>query len=62
MYRVWLICVGSCKEKYWREAVAEYQKRLSGFLDAVEGTGIEVVWTAAEEGDGVRELKSFQEE
>lgn len=31
MYRVWLICVGSCKEKYWREAVAEYQKRLSGF-------------------------------
>lgn len=38
------------------------QKRLSGFLDALEGTGIEVVWTAAEEGDGVRELKSFQEE
>ena len=31
MYRVWLICVGSCKEKHWREAVAEYQKRLSGF-------------------------------
>ena len=31
MYRVWLICVGSCKEAYWREAVAEYQKRLSGF-------------------------------
>ena len=31
MYRVWLICVGNCKESYWREAVAEYQKRLSGF-------------------------------
>ena len=33
MYRVWLICVGSCKEKYWREAVAEYQKRLKGLCE-----------------------------
>lgn len=31
MYRVWLICVGSCKERYWREAVEEYRKRLGGF-------------------------------
>lgn len=26
-----LICVGKLKEKYWREALAEYTKRLSGY-------------------------------
>ncbi len=31
MKTVTLICVGKLKESYWREAVAEYQKRLSAF-------------------------------
>lgn len=26
-----LICVGRLKERYWREAAAEYEKRLSRF-------------------------------
>jgi 23S rRNA (pseudouridine1915-N3)-methyltransferase len=28
MLRVNLICIGKLKEKYWRDAVAEYEKRL----------------------------------
>ena len=31
MFKVHLICVGKLKESYWREAVAEYSKRLSRF-------------------------------
>lgn len=31
MIRINIICVGKLKEKYWREAVAEYSKRLSAF-------------------------------
>lgn len=31
MLTVNLICVGSLKERYWKEACAEYSKRLSGF-------------------------------
>lgn len=31
MLEVKLICVGKLKEAYWRDAVAEYQKRLSAF-------------------------------
>lgn len=31
MLTVNIICVGSLKERYWREACAEYQKRLSAF-------------------------------
>ena len=31
MLTVNIICVGSLKESYWREAVAEYAKRLGGF-------------------------------
>ena len=31
MLTVNLICVGSLKERYWRDACAEYQKRLSAF-------------------------------
>lgn len=26
-----ILCVGSLKERYWRDAVAEYTKRLSGY-------------------------------
>ena len=26
-----LICVGKLKEKYWRDACAEYEKRLAAF-------------------------------
>ena len=35
---VYLVCVGKLKEAYWRDAVAEYQKRLSRFcrLEIVE--------------------------
>ncbi len=33
MRKITLICVGNLKEKYWSEAVAEYQKRLNKFFD-----------------------------
>lgn len=28
-----IICVGKLKEKYWKEAVAEYSKRLKGYIN-----------------------------
>lgn len=31
MLEVKIICIGKLKEKYWRDAVAEYTKRLSAF-------------------------------
>ena len=31
MLEVKLICIGKLKEKYWRDAVQEYAKRLSAF-------------------------------
>lgn len=31
MLEVKIICIGKLKEKYWRDAVAEYSKRLSAF-------------------------------
>ena len=31
MMTVRLVCVGKLKEKYWRDACAEYEKRLSAF-------------------------------
>ncbi len=31
MMTVKLVCVGTLKEKYWRDACAEYEKRLSAF-------------------------------
>ena len=38
MLLVRLICVGKLKEEYWREATAEYEKRLSGMckLEIIE--------------------------
>lgn len=31
MLSIKLVCVGTLKEKYWRDACAEYEKRLSAF-------------------------------
>lgn len=31
MIKINIICVGKLKEKYWRDAIAEYAKRLSAF-------------------------------
>lgn len=31
MLKITIACVGKLKEPYWREACAEYQKRLAGF-------------------------------
>lgn len=31
MLEVKIVCIGKLKEKYWRDAVAEYSKRLSAF-------------------------------
>lgn len=31
MLTVTILCIGKCKEKYWRDACAEYGKRLSAF-------------------------------
>ena len=38
MFKITVACVGKLKESYWREAVAEYQKRLGAYcsLDVVE--------------------------
>lgn len=38
MFHVRLICVGKLKEKFYREACAEYEKRLKGYcqLDIIE--------------------------
>jgi len=30
--RVTIVCVGKLKEKYWKDAVAEYEKRLSRYV------------------------------
>lgn len=29
-----VVCVGKLKEKYWRDAIAEYSKRLSPLYEA----------------------------
>ena len=31
--RIRVVCVGKLKEKYWKDAVAEYAKRLSAYCD-----------------------------
>ena len=31
MLTVQIICIGSLKERYWKDALAEYQKRLNSF-------------------------------
>lgn len=31
MITINIVCVGNLKEKYWKDAIAEYQKRLSAF-------------------------------
>ena len=38
MIKINIICVGKLKEKYWRDAIAEYAKRLGAFcrFDVVE--------------------------
>lgn len=33
MLKVTILCVGKLKEKYWREACAEYSKRMGRFAD-----------------------------
>ncbi len=33
MQKVQIVCVGKLKERYWREACAEYEKRLRPFAD-----------------------------
>ena len=36
--KVTIVCVGKLKEKYWKDAIAEYSKRLSRYmkLDIIE--------------------------
>ena len=33
MRKITIVCVGNLKEKFWENAIAEYQKRLSRFFD-----------------------------
>lgn len=48
MINIKLISVGNCKERYFKEACAEYQKRLGAFCK------LEIIETAESKRDGVR--------
>lgn len=69
--RVTIVCVGKLKEKYWREAVAEYSKRLSRYhkleiIELADEKSPETMSPAQEaevkEKEGQRILKQISED
>lgn len=69
--RVTVVCVGKLKESYWREAVAEYSKRLSRYmkLEIIEVADektpesmSEAQATEVKEKEGQRILKNVRED
>ena len=65
MLEVKLICIGKLKEKYWRDAVQEYAKRLSAFcrFQIIELSEEELNEIFADEdfenGDKYEQVRSF---
>lgn len=55
-----ILCVGTLKEKYWKDAVAEYSKRLGAYCSlAVEEVRESPVEDVNEEGDRIlKKIKS----
>jgi 23S rRNA (pseudouridine1915-N3)-methyltransferase len=58
MMHVRLLCVGTCKERYWREACAEYLKRLNRYVkievrEIAEGKGDHKEKIIASEGERI---------
>lgn len=49
MINIKLISVGTCKERYFKEACAEYQKRLGAFCK------LEIIETTESKRDGIRQ-------
>lgn len=69
--RVTVICVGKLKERYWREAIAEYAKRLGRYLkleiiELADEKAPETMSQAQEEDvkrrEGERILKALKED
>ncbi len=69
--KVTIICVGKLKEKYWRDAIGEYSKRLSRYfkLDIVEVADEKAPETMSpaqeaevKEKEGQRILKNIKED
>lgn len=69
--KITLITVGKIKEKYWKDAISEYTKRLTKYckLEIVEVTdektpdhASEIVETAIRDKEGERILKSVKED
>ncbi len=69
--RITIVCVGKLKEKYWKDAIAEYSKRLSRYhkLDIIELADEKTPETMSEaqeqevkKKEGERILKSIKED
>ena len=52
-----VICIGKLKEKYWRDAIAEYSKRLGGYCSLKIDEKAVMNVTETEEGN-VRILRA----
>lgn len=53
MYRITIAAVGSLKESFWKDAIAEYQKRLSPFAKVSVVEVAEAPFTSANEAPAV---------
>lgn len=69
--KITIVCVGKIKEKYWRDAIAEYSKRLSRYikLDIIELADEKTPETMSpaqelevKEKEGERILKSIKDD
>lgn len=67
MISISIVCVGNLKEKYWKDAISEYQKRISAFAnlnivevkESVYGTSEkEILLAKKEEAERLEKYKS----